>query len=268
MHLLHAAGSSCSQKTRIFLNLKDISWESHSIDLKTGENNKPWYLGINPRGLVPCLVHDGVVHIESNDIIEYLEDAFPVPPLIPAEARGRVHELLKAEDDLHLDLRVLTFRYVIPKKPGAMKEAGALERLRQHNATVRGKSDPEAEAEIRFWEAANAEGISDAQVATSVGRFYTALDALNSTLQTSRYVLGEKLTVADIAWYVYAARLIMAGYPLRGAHAHVGAWFDRLDARAEFHAEVAPPPGLRKASAALQRAQHEQGRSLAAIGGL
>jgi glutathione S-transferase len=37
-------------------------------------------MGINPRGLVPCLVHDGEVHIESNDIILYLERAFPAAP--------------------------------------------------------------------------------------------------------------------------------------------------------------------------------------------
>ena len=79
VHLLHAPGSSCSQKTRIFLNLKNIPWQSHVIDLAKGENLEPWYLGINPRGLVPCLVHDGAVFIESNDIIEYLEDTFPDP---------------------------------------------------------------------------------------------------------------------------------------------------------------------------------------------
>ncbi len=77
VHVLHFAGSSCSQKLRIFLNLKGIAWESHPIDLPANENFQPWFLGINPRGLVPVLVHDGAVHIESNDIIEYLEKKFP-----------------------------------------------------------------------------------------------------------------------------------------------------------------------------------------------
>ena len=268
MHLLHAAGSSCSQKTRIFLNLKGIPWESHLIDLKTGQNHELWYLGINPRGLVPCLVHDGDVHIESNDIIEYLEDAFPDPPLIPEDSRGRVHELLQMEDELHLDLRVLTFRYVIPTSPGAMKDEAALERLRHHDGTVGGRPDPEKAEEIRFWDAANADGISDTQVANSVGRFREAFDQLNDTLQASTYILGDTLTVLDIAWYIYAARLIMAGYPLHTTHAHVGSWFDRLDARPEFHSEVAVPPGLREATAALQQTQREQGRSLETIGEL
>lgn len=68
-HVLHYSGSSCSQKLRIFLNLKGIPWQSHPVDLHANENFTPWFLGINPRGLVPVLVHDGAVHIESNDII-------------------------------------------------------------------------------------------------------------------------------------------------------------------------------------------------------
>ena len=99
VHVLHFVGSSCSQKVRIFLNLKGIPWESHPIDLPGNENFRPWFLGINPRGLVPVLVHDGAVHIESNDIIQYLEKTFPNPRLDSgrsgergcraAQARGR-----------------------------------------------------------------------------------------------------------------------------------------------------------------------------------
>ena len=80
VHVLHFMGSSCSQKLRIFLNLKGIPWHSHPVDLPANENFQPWFLGINPRGLVPVLVHDGAVHIESNDIIQYLEKRVPAPP--------------------------------------------------------------------------------------------------------------------------------------------------------------------------------------------
>ena len=81
INLLHFSGSSCSQKTRIFLNLKGIDWISHPVNLAAGENYSDWFLGINPRGLVPVLVDDGDVHIESNDIIQYLEKKFPLPAL-------------------------------------------------------------------------------------------------------------------------------------------------------------------------------------------
>ena len=92
IHVLHASMSTCSKKLRIFLNLKGIPWQSHLLDLTKNENMSPWYLGINPRGLVPVLVDDGAVHIESNDIITYLEAKFPEPRLIPLRLRKRGSE--------------------------------------------------------------------------------------------------------------------------------------------------------------------------------
>ena len=77
LHLLHFASSACSQKVRIFLNLKGIEWTPHAVNLAAQKNYEPWFLGINPRGLVPVLVHDGAVYIESNDILAYLEETFP-----------------------------------------------------------------------------------------------------------------------------------------------------------------------------------------------
>ena len=44
VHILHYSGSSCSQKLRIFLNLKGIPWESHVVDLHGNENFQPWFL--------------------------------------------------------------------------------------------------------------------------------------------------------------------------------------------------------------------------------
>ena len=97
VHVLHFMGSSCSQKLRIFLNLKGIRWESHIVDLSTNENFKPWFLGINPRGLVPVLVHDGAVHIESNDIIQYLEKRFPRRSSFPLGTRTRLQRCLSTK---------------------------------------------------------------------------------------------------------------------------------------------------------------------------
>ena len=137
VHVLHFSGSSCSQKLRIFLNLKGIAWTSHPVDLHSNDNFKPWFLGINPRGLVPVLVHDGAVHIESNDIVEYLEKAFPAPKLIPAGHENEVAALLRHEDDLHLDLRTLSFRFVF-NPPGPPKPPAALESYAANGAgTVR-----------------------------------------------------------------------------------------------------------------------------------
>ena len=98
LHLFHYKDSTCSRKVRTVLALKRLEYTGHHIELSTRENISEYYLGINPRGLVPCLVHDGAVIIESNDIVDYIEAAFPEPRLVDAAA-GAAGE---AEDRLHM----------------------------------------------------------------------------------------------------------------------------------------------------------------------
>ena len=114
VHLFHFQGSACSQKLRIFLNYKNIDWVSHEVNLIKGDNFSEWYLGINPRGLVPTLVHNGDVHIESNDIMTYLDQEFPNTKLFPTNLIDDIKKDLDYEDSLHFDLRRLTFRYLVP----------------------------------------------------------------------------------------------------------------------------------------------------------
>ena len=157
IHIFHAWMSSCSQKLRVYLNHKPVAWQRHELNLGASESYTPWFLGINPRGLVPVLVWDGAVHIESNDIIAHLEAAFPDPCLIPMDQAADIARLLGEEDDLHLDLRTLSFRFVYgrtgsPKTPAAMatyRESGS--------GTVGGKPDIERRgAEIDFLRPAGA----------------------------------------------------------------------------------------------------------------
>jgi glutathione S-transferase len=267
VHVLHYSGSSCSQKLRIFLNLKGIPWESHPVDLHANENFTPWFLGINPRGLVPVLVHDGAVHIESNDIIGYLERTFPTPKLIPAGQETKVADLLKHEDDLHLDLRTLSFRFVFDP-PGPPKPADALKSYAAGGSgTVQGVQDPEKAAQIAFWQRAAREGFTDRAARASAQKFRAAFDALDQGLARHPYLLGDSLGVLDIAWFIYANRLALAGYPVARLHPRVGAWFTKLAARPEFASEVAMPPEAVARVEATHRAHARDGRTLEMVAG-
>jgi glutathione S-transferase len=66
--------SPCAQKVRIVLAEKGLEWTPHQVSLKDKENLEPWYLELNPLGVVPTLVHDGKPVIESSIICEYLDD--------------------------------------------------------------------------------------------------------------------------------------------------------------------------------------------------
>jgi glutathione S-transferase len=263
VHVLHFMGSSCSQKLRVFLNLKGIQWQSHPIDLPGYENMQPWFLGINPRGLVPVLVHDGAVHIESNDIIEYLEQQFPTPKLIPAGHENEVSRLLRHEDDLHLDLRTLSFRFVFAP-PGPPKPAAALESYMKNGAgTVQGKKDREKDIQIEFWQRAAKEGFSDERARASAQKFRAGFDALDKTLARQPYLMGGDLSVLDIAWLIYAHRLALAGYPFARLHPHVYAWADKLRAMPEFAKEIGQLRHSAEQLAAVRRAQG--GKTLEAV---
>jgi glutathione S-transferase len=267
VHVLHFSGSSCSQKLRIFLNLKGIAWESHPVALHTNENFTPWFLGINPRGLVPVLVHDGVVHIESNDIITYLEKAFASPRLIPAAYENEVAALLRHEDDLHLDFRTLSFRFVFDR-PGPPKSAEALARYADNGSgTVQGARDREKAVQIAFWQRAASEGFTDQAARTAARKFRVEFDALDRRLAEQPYLMGEALSVLDIAWFIYANRLSLGGYPLARLHPRVSAWLGKLAARPEFAKEVAMPPEAAARLEATRRAQIEAGTTLEQVAG-
>ena len=267
IHVLHFMGSSCSQKLRIFLNLKGIPWQSHPVDLHGNENFTPWFLGINPRGLVPVLVHDGAVHIESNDIIGYLEKVFPEPKLIPEGHENEIAALLKHEDELHLDLRTLSFRFVFAPS-GPPKPADSLKRYAANGSgTVQGRKDHDKEIQIEFWERAAREGFPDDKARASAQKFRAEFDALDKQVALHPYLMGDALSVLDIAWFIYAHRLSLAGYPLERLHPHLGAWLEKLYARPEFAKEIAMPPEVGKRLEATRRAQTQAGNTLEAVAG-
>ena len=61
------------------------------------ENFSPFFQGITPRSLLPVLVDDGEVHIESNDILEYLDNKFPANRLIPSDKKEEIKHLVEVK---------------------------------------------------------------------------------------------------------------------------------------------------------------------------
>jgi len=104
MHMLELYqfnNSVCSQKVRLTLCEKGLEWETHEVNLFTSEQYDPAYLALNPKGVVPTLVHDGKPIIESTLICEYVDDTFPDPKLAPSDPydRARMRLWSKAVDE-------------------------------------------------------------------------------------------------------------------------------------------------------------------------
>lgn len=204
LHLLHFAMSSCSQKVRILLDEKSLDWTSHPINLAKGDQRTDWYRGINAKTVVPVLVHDGRVYNESNDILRYLDETFPseqgswFPETVDEQTRADA--LLDLEDDLHHDLKVITFSYVMPGR--LMNESF---------------EKPEIEAAAK--------------------RMDEAFRQLEEQLEKTRYLCGDRLTLPDIAWFITLHRLVLAGYNVE-ALPKLSAFYDGLLQRPAFNQEI------------------------------
>jgi len=91
MKLYNFHASSTSYRTRIVLNLKGLKYEYVPIRLDKGEHLSPVYGEINPMRGVPTLEVDGKHLYQSSAIIEYLDEVYPDPPLLPKDPAARAH---------------------------------------------------------------------------------------------------------------------------------------------------------------------------------
>jgi glutathione S-transferase len=89
LKLYHYPDCPFSQKVRVVLGEKDLEFEKVLIDLRKQEQKTPEFLQLNPYGKVPVLVDDDTVVYDSTVIDEYLEEEYPIPPLMPEDSEGR-----------------------------------------------------------------------------------------------------------------------------------------------------------------------------------
>jgi len=95
MKLFNFFRSGTSHRLRIALNLKGLAYQYEPVDLRKEQHLSAEFRQLNPQGLVPALLHEGRVLIQTPAIIEWLEERHPTPPLLPSgtEDRARVRAL-------------------------------------------------------------------------------------------------------------------------------------------------------------------------------
>ena len=234
IHLLHYGASPSSQKVRILLNEKNLAWQSHHVDLHKQQHVTSWFLRINPRGVVPVLVHDGDIHVESNDIMEYV-DALPSEraAFFPktSEARAYVREELAFQSSLRLGTRALTVKYM-PGEGRFIKDRQALDDYRKN-----GKPDLNRDMEIAWWQSAADNGVSRDTLIESFATHRKALRRLEERLHNREWLYGTRISVLDIAWFTTVHRLKVLGYDL-SRHPYLLSYYERLLLRAAFREEI------------------------------
>lgn len=156
--------SSAAYRVRIALNLKGVAYETIGIHLtkEGGRNRSPEYRAVNPQMRVPALaLPGGEVLIQSLAIIDYLDEVYPDPPLLPADPIARAH--------------VRAFAQVIACDIHPLNNTGPLRFLKNQLK--------HEQAEIDVWYA---------------HWITTGFEALEALIGPGPYTFGPQVTLADL----------------------------------------------------------------------
>ena len=229
LYLYHSTTSVCAIKVRLTLDEKGLAYDGKLLNLRGGEQHEAEYVKLNPNHVVPTLIHDGKVIVESTLIIEYLDDAFSEPPLMPADPYSRAIARLwmkKVDDYLHAACSTLTFAIIFPpvfaKKTQAERDAyfaampNPAYRERQQLSVEQGLDAPHVPAAARAYD-------------KYIGEMETAL-------AVSPYLAGPSYSLADAAATPYIFRAEALGFDRFwvGKRPGVEGWCARIRERPSF----------------------------------
>ena len=226
--LYHNEMSTCSQKVRLTLAEKNLEWESVHLKLREGEQFDPEYLKLNPRGVVPTLIHDGQVIRESSVISEYLDEVFPEPSLRPSNLAVRAQMRLwtkQFDEDLQMHTAIISmsiaFRHQFLEKSQAEMDAylGKLPTPARRKGIMTliesGTALPQFEAAIK--------------------RYAMLFTEMETALSNSAWLAGETYSLADVSYIPYLTRfehLHLLG--MLDDRPYLRQWYERVKARPSY----------------------------------
>jgi glutathione S-transferase len=233
LELYHHFLSTCSQKVRLVLAEKGLAYESHWVDLMAGEQHDADYVKLNPNHVVPTLVDDGRVLIESTLINEYLEDAFPEVACAPAHPAARHAMRLwtkRVDSQVHPNAGVIT--YAIGTRPMLLQRPPE-----EIEAQLQAIPDPGRRAVRR---SVIDHGVKAPEMKSAVAAFVSLLDDMETALAEHPFLVGDAFSLADACALPYVLRLDhLAMTPLIEARPGVAAWFARIQERPSYQEAVA-----------------------------
>lgn len=235
LELYHHGSSVCAAKVRFTLAIKGIEADRlHYIDILKGEQFSDEYMKINPKAVVPSLVHDDKIVNESTVICEYINDVFDGDSLVPDDAYARTKMLIwtKAVDEqLHPACGELTFvcchRHIVMRLPEE-KLREFLSSTPDQSVTSKWKERKKEIVRMGF----EAPGIAD-----TIRLYDSYLKKMNETLKSNTWLAGESFSLADVGLAPYVNRLDMlnmAGMWTGGRLPAVEDWFERIKALPSF----------------------------------
>jgi len=233
LELYHHGSSACAAKVRFALEEKHLKWTGHYVDILAGEQFSPQFLAINPKAVVPVLIHNGETIRESTVICEYAEEAFPDHPIYPPSPLERAHVRIwtkAVDEELHPACSAIT--YVVSHRYTILRSGvGSFEEFL-------GKGAREGvSARSLKWQYIQ-EGLAAPGAADKIRLYDAYLHKMEEALRGRAWLVGDVFSMADIAMTPYVNRLAalaMEGMWVGGRLPRVERWFERVRCRPSFH---------------------------------
>ena len=189
--LYHWEPNANSGKPMLTLIEKGVEFESHYLDLLNFDQHKPEYLAVNPMGTIPAMTHGDKVLTESTAIMEYVDEAFPGPRLMPVNAvdQWRVRWWMKFMDQWlgpsfsMIGWSVFVGPSVREKDPAELE--AAIERI------------PLPERRVA-WRKAIHGAFSDEEMKESQRRVAVGIGLLEQALSDREWLASDQYSLADI----------------------------------------------------------------------
>ena len=227
LHYVSAGSASC--RVRFCLTEKELPYEAKIVNIRDGEQNSDAYLKLNPNGLVPTLVHDSRPVWESAVICEYLDDAFPQPPLKPADPyqRSLMRNWVKYFDE-QCQPALIIFNWSIRVSPYASRWTD--EELKSRLARIPTAARREA------WLRAARNPYTEEERAGALKTLVGVIGRMEAALTRHAWLAGDSISLADIAAapFVWRLRAIAPGEFGRPGLKALNDWWERIAARPGF----------------------------------
>ncbi|HXQ49993.1 MAG TPA: glutathione S-transferase family protein [Stellaceae bacterium] len=226
--LYHNDMSVCAQKVRLALAEKGLVYEAKHLNLRAGDQQDPAYLKLNPKGVVPTLVHDGTVVTESIVINEYIDDAFAEPPLKPADPAGRARMRWWTK---HIDDGIFAATGTVSMSI-AFHHQYAPEVV-EELARLRGPSYRQRFELLK-------KGADNPAFPDAIKRLDKMVADMNKALEHGPWLVGTQFTLADIAHAPYVTRLDHLKFlAMLDGRKYVADWYERMRGRASYRSALA-----------------------------
>lgn len=213
--LYHHPLSVCSMKVRLVLEEKGLAWSGRVIDIvQQQEQLEPWYLKLNPKGVIPTLeFRNGTTKVltDSAHILRSVASLSEGNVLVPKDEDA--HQLMDKLIDLadNIDLQILSYA-----RHPSMEKSEKILNARITKSLLMAKQYPELRDNYLVCaersEHSKTYRVNNQHIEDVEKNALKAITFVENQLQDNEFLMGNAYTLADVIWTVILSRIDLLGY--------------------------------------------------------